>query len=376
MSVQLIDTASRQHALALRDLTDAARGFHAMQVLVNDVIEALSAQWRCPVVIHRAPAVVAVADNYDRLHYPSEGASRDARYTRYLAEGALLRTQTSAMIPDALRLIAHACYEDVLIACPGLTYRRDSIDRLHTGEPHQLDLWRIKRGILAPLDLQSMIGTVARALLPGRALKQLPASHPYTLNGLEIRVEKQDAWIEIAECGLALPSILAEAGLDCGAHTGLAMGIGLDRVLMLRKGIDDIRLLRSNDSRVIAQMRDLEPYKAVSSQPAIRRDMSIAVAVEMTAEEIGDRVRAALGGDAECIEAVEIVSEETYYALSLAARRRLGIQPQQKNVLLRVVLRHLDRPLRSDEANEVRDRIYAALHQGTAHVWAARDTRL
>ncbi len=376
MSVQLIDTASCRQALALRDLTDAARGPHAMQLLINDVIDALSSQWQCPVVIHRAPAVVAVADNYDRLHYPTEGASRDARYSRYLTAGTLLRTQTSAMIPDALRLVAHAHYDDVLIACPGLTYRRDSIDRLHTGEPHQLDLWRIKRAILAPPDLQSMIATIAHALLPGHAVKQLAASHPYTLNGLEIRVQTRDAWVEIAECGLALPSILAEAGLDCDAHTGLALGIGLDRALMLRKGIDDIRLLRSNDPRVAVQMRDLKPYKAVSSQPAIRRDMSIAVAADMTEEEIGDRVRAALGRDADCIEAIEIASEATYYALSLAAQRRLGIQPHQKNVLLRVVLRHLEQTLTADQANELRDRIYACVHQGTAHLWAARDTRL
>ena len=108
----------------------------------------------------------------------------------------------------------------------------------------------------------------------------------------------------------------------------------------------------------------------------MRRDMSIAVAADTTEQEIGDRVRAALGAEAGYLDTIEIAAEQTYYALSFAARRRLGIQPRQKNVLLRVMLRHLQHALTSDQANELRDRIYASLHQGTAHVWAARDTRL
>src|SRR4051794_10445298 len=87
-----------RRALALRDLTDPSLGSHAMQRLVADVVAALRDAWGCTVVMHRASPVVDVADNYDRLHYPESGAARDARYTRYLTERSLLRTQTSAMI--------------------------------------------------------------------------------------------------------------------------------------------------------------------------------------------------------------------------------------------------------------------------------------
>jgi len=377
MSAQLIDASAYRRALAVRDLTDAALGPHAMQLLIRDAIDALRSRWRCPVVVNREPPLVAIADNYDDLHYPAGGAARDARYTRYVTSDRLLRTQTSAMIPRALRMVAPAGYDDVLLACPGLTYRRDAIDRLHVGEPHQLDLWRLRRGSVGRDQLLEMIRCVAEALLPGAELRIDPATHPYTLDGLEVHASIRGAWVEILECGLALPKLLAEAGHDPSTYTGLAMGIGLDRILMLRKGIDDIRALRSSDPRVAAQMLDLQPYRPVSSQPAIQRDLSIAVANESSAEELGDRIRATLDErTAAALEEISIVSETSYADLSMGARRRLGIEPHQKNVLLRLVIRDLERTLTSHEANELRDLVYARLHEGAVKIWAARETQL
>jgi phenylalanyl-tRNA synthetase alpha chain len=376
MSTARLDPVAYQRALAVRDLTDAALGPHAMQLLVQHAIDALRGAWRCPVIVHRAPPVVTTSDNYDDLQYPENGASRDARYTRYLDDDVLLRTQTSAMIPRALRMIAPARYLDVLLACPGLTYRRDAIDRLHVGEPQQLDLWRVVRGTLDDPDLQSMIEAVAEALLPGAEIKVLPATHPYTLGGREVHACVGDQWVEILECGLALPAILESAGWPASTHSGLAMGIGLDRILMLRKGIEDIRVLRSTDPRIAAQMLDLEPYRPVSSQPAIQRDLSIAVDASLTAEELGDRVRSALGAGAGAIESIEILSETSYLELSTAARRRLGIDSTQKNVLLRLVIRDLERTLTSAEANRVRDSVYGALHEGSVRTWASKELQL
>jgi phenylalanyl-tRNA synthetase alpha chain len=372
MSNQILDALAYQRSLSVRDLTDAALGPHAIQLLVRCAVEALRTAWQCPVVVYRAPPVVTIAENYDDLLYPADGASRDARYTRYVSDEALLRTQTSAMIPRALRVIAAAVYSDVLIACPGLTYRRDSIDRLHVGEPHQLDLWRVKKGRLRRDDLIAMAEAVVGALLPGAAMRTNETAHPYTLEGLEIYARVDDAWLEVLECGLAHPRVLKTAGLSADEYSGLAMGIGLDRMLMLRKGIDDIRALRSSDPRIAKQMLDLKPYRAVSHQPAIRRDLSIAVAASLTAEELGDRVRTALGERCKNIEEIAVVSEAPYLELSLEARRRLGMAPHHKNVLLRIVIRDLEHTLTSDEANALRDDIYAAIHEGTVKSWASR----
>jgi phenylalanyl-tRNA synthetase alpha chain len=313
-----------------------------------------------------------VEHNYDRLHYPPGGAARDARYTRYVSETTVLRSQTSAMIPPLLADVAHDPPADVLLACPGLVYRRDEIDRLHTGEPHQVDLWRIVRGRVDTAELRGMVAAVLEAVLPGRAYRLNPAAHPYTTDGVEIEVRGDDGgWVEVGECGLALPAILREAGLPTSAYAGLAMGLGLDRLLMLAKGMDDIRALRSTDPRIAAQMLDLEPYRPVSAQPPVRRDLSLAVAADRTPEELGDRVREALGDRAEALESVEVLGETPYDALPVQARERIGMAPGQKNVLVRIVIRDLARTLTGAEANALRDAVYASLHEGSAWQWAS-----
>lgn len=149
------------------------------------------------------------------------------------------------------------------------------------------------------------------------------------------------------------------------------MGLGMDRLLMLRKGIQDIRLLSSSDPRIASQMLDLEPYRPVSTHPTIRRDISIAVAERDDAEQLGDRVRNALGKETTSVESVQILSETPATQLPPTAISRLGLLPGQKNVLVRVELSNLERTLTDEEANYLRDRIYAVLHMGTQHQWAA-----
>jgi phenylalanyl-tRNA synthetase alpha chain len=257
--------------------------------------------------------------------------------------------------------------DDALLACPGMCYRRDAIDRLHVGEPHQIDLWRIATQPLGVRDLDDMIATVVAAALPGAAWRAQPASHPYTTNGLQIDVSSGDDWIEIGECGLAASTVLAGRA---SPTSGLAMGLGLDRLVMLRKGIDDIRLLRASDQRIASQMLDLAPYRPVSAMPPVRRDLSIVVDAVPNVEELGDRVRGTLGDRAELLESLELVSVTPYDALPAAAVARLGIAPGQHNVLVRLMLRAIDRTLTHAECNALRDEVYAAVHRGAVHTWA------
>jgi len=341
-----ITTAELLRALSLRDLTDPAAGPHAMQLLLDQIHAALPA----PVHVHRASPIVSIADNYDHLGYPPDGAARDARYTRYVCDTALLRTQTSAMIPPLLRTLEPP--DDIVLSCPGLVYRRDVIDRIHVGEPHQVDLWRIANKRLGEAELEAMIAAVVGAALPGVRWRTEPASHPYTTHGRQIDVDVGE-WIEIGECGLAAPTMLRSD------QTGLAMGLGLDRLLMLRKGIDDIRLLRASDPRIASQMLDLAPYRPVSMMPPVRRDLSIVA--EPSPEQLGDRVRAALGARADLLESVEILSVTPYEQLPAAAIARLGIAPGQHNVLVRLTLRALDRTLTHQECNVLRDEVANAL---------------
>ncbi len=375
--IRIIPAEAVARARALRDLTDPAAGPHAMQRLLADIREELARAWHAQSILHRSDPVVSVRDCYDALHYPTDAVTRETRYTRYVGADRVLRTHTTAMIPPLLRQLAqsHAPARDTLLICPGLAYRRDTIDRLHVGEPHQCDLWRIRRGReLGPDDLREMIIRVLHAALPETPWRSERRAHPYTLGGQQIDVWMNGEWVEVLECGLASPRLLDEAGLSPRSWSGLAMGIGLDRLLMLRKGIDDIRLLRSDDARVTAQMLDLAPYRPVSNQPAIRRDLSIAVAVDTLAEEIGDRVRSAMGVSVDALEAVEIVTETAGNALPVQARERIGLGPGQKNVLLRLVIRHPTMTLTAEQANVIRDQVYAAVHEGTISQWATTGT--
>src|SRR5688572_32167503 len=108
MSTATLDAASVCAALGVRDLTDETQGPHAIQLLIHDALRALRASWGCEIRIERQSPIVSIADNYDALHYPPGGAARDARYTRYVSETVVLRTQTSAMIRPALRRMAAA----------------------------------------------------------------------------------------------------------------------------------------------------------------------------------------------------------------------------------------------------------------------------
>src|SRR5262249_34830187 len=230
ISISILSADAIRRALAVRDLTDPAQGPHAMQALCEAAMAALRTAWGSEVIVERASPIVSIADNYDRLHYPPGAAARDARYTRYVCESALLRAHTTAMIPPLLRRLAQepAVARDVLLVCPGLAYRRDSIDRLHTGEPHQLDLWRIcTRPSLGTGDLGAMTERLVEVLVPGRAVRTLAARPPYPTDGLQIDVRAHDGeWVEIGECGLALPALLAESGLAVPSSSGLAMGLG------------------------------------------------------------------------------------------------------------------------------------------------------
>jgi phenylalanyl-tRNA synthetase alpha chain len=215
-----------------------------------------------------------------------------------------------------------------------------------------------------------MISLVVAAVMPGAEHRAIPAEHPYTEDGLEVEVRAPGGWVELLECGLAGSHVLAAGGLDPAEWSGLALGMGLDRALMLRKGIEDIRLLRSPDARIASQMLTLDPYRPVSSMPPVRRDLSIAVAAELTAEELGDRVRSALPPEAlDAVEEVTVLSETPGSELPPQAIERIGLVDGQKNVLLRLVLRDPARTLTAEEANVVRDRVYAAVHEGRAWQW-------
>ena len=352
-------------ALNLRDLSNPDQGHHAMQTLLDDVSSALAGHWGISADTIRHNPLVAVADNYDKLGFDPASVTRDQRYSRYVSPTVMLRSHTSASIPALLHELSTQAGYDRLLVLPGLVYRRDAIDRTHVGAPHQVDLWRVSSTTaLTAAELRTMIGTLVEAVLPGAEWRAVPAVHPYTIHGCQVDVLVDAEWLELAECGLIAPHILTAAGLDPDAWSGLALGMGLDRALMLRKGIPDIRLLRAADPRIGQQMLNLSPWQAVSVMPPIRRDISIVVDADADAETLGDRARAALGDRIDDLESVEVLNATAYADLPRGAQDRLRLRPDQANALVRLTLRPLSKTLTDPEANTIRDDIYRALHDG------------
>jgi len=356
-------------ALGIPDLSDPSSG-HALSALLAAVTDALASRWGVPVAEHRPNPLVSVRDNYDRLGFSPDDVTRDSRYSRHVSPTVMLRSHTSAGVPAVLdSLRGELGRYDTLHVLPGLVYRRDAVDRTHVGTPHQVDLWRLRsRGLLGVPDLTDMLGTVVDAVLPGAHWRAVPTAHPYTTAGVQLDVQVGGEWLELAQAGRVAAPVLRAAGLEPRRWGGLALGMGLDRALMLRKGIDDIRLLRSTDPRVAAQMADLSPYRPVSAMPPIRRDLSLVCADDVDAEVLGDAARSALGPDADVLAGVEVLGVTPVDQLPPSAVSRLGLVPGlgagQANVLVRLTLQSLERTLTSAEANVLRNRVYLALHEG------------
>lgn len=198
LGIAHLSPAQLRHDLGIRDLSDPAQGPHAIQILIERAADSLSRAWDCEVRWCRGQRIVPVADNYDRLGYPAGAISRAARYTRYVDDERLLRSHSTAMVPPALRQLAAAPADDVLLVCPGIVYRRDAIDWQHSGTPHQLDLWRITRRPVREADMDEMIAVLSGALAPGLPVVQRPRTHPYTRAGRQVDVRYGGRWVEVS----------------------------------------------------------------------------------------------------------------------------------------------------------------------------------
>lgn len=369
MEKELMSPERLQASLASTDLTDPKNGIHAINLVIEKIHNFLSSKkgWPVPKIIRSSP-ITTVLQNFDLLRFPIDNPGRSSRYTRYISENEILRTHTSAMIPNILAELGKSQINDFLVMCPGICYRRDVVDKTHCGEPHQMDVWRIKKGSprLEKSDLIELVESIIACALPGTQYRANEVVHPYTINGLEIEILKANGdWIELLECGEVHPEILANIGLNPGQYSGLAMGMGLDRLVMLVKEIDDIRILRSTDPRIKTQMTDLQRYHSVSKYPSIRQDISVSVSEQTNEEDICETIKCTLGINSTAIESISIVSETSYDQLPAIAIERLGINIGQKNLLIRIVLRSHEKSLTKEEANEIRDKIYRAIDQSS-----------
>ena len=377
MTIQIkpISSEKLEEYLSVQDLSlDPApdKNAHAINLIYKKIKHALEELWpETEVRVIRRSPIVSGADCYDNLLVPKNNVSRSSTYTHWVDVDRCLQTHATAQIPAVLRELSdnYESWEDVTILVPCLAYRRDVWDKKHLGVLHQMDIWRIvkndKRAKLNKADLLDMVDAIAKEVAPNWNLRIENSPHPYTNEGIEVNATHPDGRdIEILECGLLGTEIIKLNGMDPEKVSGLASGLGLDRLVMTLKDLPDIRYLRSDNSRIRAQMYDLEKYKPVSLQPAIKRDMSYSVPKEYVEEDISQDIENAIGDDISSLEEIELLSETKYVELSDVARAKLGINPNQKNVLVRITLRNLNKTLTKKEANKIYEKIYKKVNMG------------
>ncbi len=194
---------------------------------------------------------------FDALNTPADHPARDAQDTFYVATDGrpLLRTHTSSV---QIRVMKEQP-PPVRIIVPGRVYRRDTADATHNPTFHQVEGLYVDKGVTVA-DLKGTVEFVFRELMgPKTQIRFRPHYFSYTEPSFEIdfanaltRKMGKD-WLEIAGCGMVHPAVLEEVGLDSEEWTGWAFGFGIERIAMLRYGINDIRLFYENDLRFLRQ---------------------------------------------------------------------------------------------------------------------------
>jgi phenylalanyl-tRNA synthetase alpha chain len=335
--------------------------------IYDQVVEKLTEHDFPNIEIVRGDPIVDAKDNFDSLLFSPGNPGRSSTYTRYTDENQVLRTHTSALIPSTFKSLEEEI-DNKTFVLPGLVYRRDVIDPRHLDVFHQIDVWTLQKnstyGKVNRENLLELARTVFEAACPDAEMVVLEAKHPYTIEGIEVYAKVGNKEIEVFEAGLAHPQVLVNSGINPEEYSGLALGMGVERLIMARKNLPDIRLIRSTDPRVIKQMTNMEKFKNVSDKPAISRDMSYCVDKNDTEEDICEQIRDIFGDRSDLLEEVKILERTPYDKLTSIAKERLGAQENQDNVLVRIVLRHPDKTLTKKESADLYSMAYPKLHQG------------
>ena len=361
-----------QKALAVPDLMAEDAPINAINIIKKKIEEKLSEAGMGNTRVIIGDPIVSVEDNFDKLLFPADNAGRSSTYTRYVDGDHVLRTHTSAHVPKTFKAFYNEFngkIPDTVFLFPGLVYRRDVIDPKHLDVFHQMDIWTLRengnRGAVKEEDLLRLVNTIFDSIFTDKKPIVYKAVHPYTVNGIEVYAKFGDSELEVLEAGLAHPEVLRAAGFDPDKYSGLALGMGLDRLVMSLKDLPDIRYLRSVEPRIAVQMSNVEKFKNVSNQPAISRDMSYCIPENYTDEDICEEIKEAFGDKAFLIENVSITARTKFDDLVPIAKERLGAVPEQDNVLVKITLRHPDLTLTKQQANELYDQAYPLLNKGS-----------
>ncbi|MEG2959276.1 MAG: phenylalanine--tRNA ligase subunit alpha [Oscillospiraceae bacterium] len=213
--------------------------------------------------IAEGPEVELADYNFTKLNAPEDHPSREWSDTFYIKEDSsvLLRSQTS---PVQVRTM-ESQKPPIRIISPGRVYRKDEVDATHSPMFHQMEGLVVDKGITMA-DLKGTLNTLLCALYGDQTVTRFRPHHfPFTEPSCEVDVQchacggvgchvcKGEGWIEVLGAGMVHPKVLQGCGIDTDVYSGFAFGMGVERLVLRRFNISDLRLIFENDTRFLAQ---------------------------------------------------------------------------------------------------------------------------
>ncbi|ULH28892.1 phenylalanine--tRNA ligase subunit alpha [Leptospira weilii] len=207
------------------------------------------------------PEIETDINNFGALNFTEDHPAREMQDTFYLENGNLLRTHTSAIQVRTLRKLK----PPFRIIAPGRVFRYEEVDASHEHTFYQIEGMVVGKDISAANLIDTMQVLLSRIFEKEIKTRLRPGYFPFVEPGFELDINclvcdgkgcpvcKQSGWLELLPCGLIHPNVLSHAGLDPKEWTGFAFGLGLDRLVMMRYGIHDIRYFQSGNLRFLRQ---------------------------------------------------------------------------------------------------------------------------
>jgi len=235
---------------------------HVLTQMIDEICDVFE---KMGFVVQDGPEIETEFNNFEALNIPIDHPSRDAFDTFYLdlpdtnrkGRYQLLRSHTS---PGQIRIMK-AYKPPLAVVIPGKVYRPDAVDASHSFMFHQIEALLVDQNIKFS-DLKGLIAVFLKKLFgPNVKMRFRPHFFPFTEPSAEVDISCElwadkmhgKKWLEIMGCGMVYPKVFEAAGYPKGKYTGLAFGLGVERLAMLKYGIKDIRLFYENDVRFLKQ---------------------------------------------------------------------------------------------------------------------------
>jgi len=303
--------------------------------------------------IVKSPEIVPTSVTFDLYNFATDHPARSHSDTYFIDDINILRPHTTVMWyyylsqPEIKEKLANG--EAVGFFSFGKVYRKDEIDRNHMNVFHQMD-----GGFLIPKskktigieDLQTVLSDIAKAVFgPDIKYRFNKDTFPYTDPSLEMEVEIAGRWIEVLGCGIMTDTIIKNLGLDPEKWSNWAFGFGLERLAIISMDLPDIRLLWSEDERVIKQLKLGKKFVEVSKYPPIVRDISFIVPNTFIPNDYFDFVRESIPEIVEQVGLLDKYENETKFG------------KDKISYAYRITYRSLDRTLTTEEIDQVHKKL-------------------